>query len=202
MVGRLIFAGVLLLLPACAQTAEDRSRDFAKDGLHLYRQGSYAGARENFRAALVVKPEDADKAIARAEERAQEYAVKLRQARAEIFKMREQRIKQWTAERDAAVDVARKAADCSTVPGCDGVEVICCAQAAGPRHVLYDDGRIAWNMPAEMARHQPREQVVAAADPIADDQGDGPALVEIRDRVGVRMRRDREAGEERRRASR
>lgn len=54
--------------------------------------------------------EEAHKAIARAEERAQEYAVKLRQARAEIFKMREQRIKQWTAERDAALDVSRKAA--------------------------------------------------------------------------------------------
>ena len=54
--------------------------------------------------------EAAHKAIARAEERAQEYALKLRQARVEIFKMREQRIKQWTAERDAAVDVARKAA--------------------------------------------------------------------------------------------
>jgi F-type H+-transporting ATPase subunit b len=54
--------------------------------------------------------EEAHKAIARAEERAQEYATKLRQARGEIFKIREQRIKQWTAERDAALDVARKAA--------------------------------------------------------------------------------------------
>jgi F-type H+-transporting ATPase subunit b len=54
--------------------------------------------------------EDAHRAIARAEERAAEYANKLRQARAEIFKMREQRIKQWSAERDAAVEVARKAA--------------------------------------------------------------------------------------------
>jgi F-type H+-transporting ATPase subunit b len=52
--------------------------------------------------------EDAHKAISRAEQRAQEYAVKLRQARAEIFKMREQRIQQWTAERDAALDAARK----------------------------------------------------------------------------------------------
>jgi F-type H+-transporting ATPase subunit b len=34
----------------------------------------------------------------------------LRQARAEIFKAREERIKQWNAERDAALDVARKAA--------------------------------------------------------------------------------------------
>lgn len=54
--------------------------------------------------------EEAHKAIARAEERTQEYANKLRQARAEIFKIREQRIKQWTAERDTALDAARKAA--------------------------------------------------------------------------------------------
>jgi F-type H+-transporting ATPase subunit b len=54
--------------------------------------------------------EEAHKAIARAEERAAEYATKLRQARAEIFALREQRIRQWTAERDAALDVARKAA--------------------------------------------------------------------------------------------
>lgn len=54
--------------------------------------------------------EDAHKAIARAEERAQEYSARLRQARAEIYKLREQRIKQWNAERDAALDVARRAA--------------------------------------------------------------------------------------------
>jgi F-type H+-transporting ATPase subunit b len=53
--------------------------------------------------------EDAHKAIARAEERAAEYAAKLRQARAELFKAREQRVKQWNAERDAALDEARKA---------------------------------------------------------------------------------------------
>ncbi len=54
--------------------------------------------------------EEAHKAIAQAEARAAEYANKLRQARAEIFKMREQRIKQWSVERDAALDSARKAA--------------------------------------------------------------------------------------------
>jgi F-type H+-transporting ATPase subunit b len=54
--------------------------------------------------------EDAHRAIAQAEGRAAEYANKLRQARAEIFKIREQRIKQWNAERDAALDQARKAA--------------------------------------------------------------------------------------------
>jgi len=54
--------------------------------------------------------EDAHKAIAQAEARAAEYSNKLRQARAEIFKIREQRIRQWSAERDAALDSARKAA--------------------------------------------------------------------------------------------
>jgi F-type H+-transporting ATPase subunit b len=54
--------------------------------------------------------EDANKAIAQAEARAAEYATKLREARAEVFKSREQRIKQWNAQRDAALDAARKAA--------------------------------------------------------------------------------------------
>ena len=54
--------------------------------------------------------EAAHNAIAKAESRAAEYANKLRQARAEIFKLREQRIKQWNAERDAALVEARKAA--------------------------------------------------------------------------------------------
>jgi len=54
--------------------------------------------------------EEAHKAIERAEQRAQEYADRLRQARMEIYKLREQRIKQWSAERDAALDVARRAA--------------------------------------------------------------------------------------------
>jgi len=54
--------------------------------------------------------EEAHQAIARAETRAAEYTTKLRQARAEVFKIREQRIKQWGAERDSALDEARKAA--------------------------------------------------------------------------------------------
>ena len=54
--------------------------------------------------------EEAHRAIAQAEARAADYANKLRQARAEIFKLREQRIKQWNAERDAALDEARTAA--------------------------------------------------------------------------------------------
>jgi F-type H+-transporting ATPase subunit b len=54
--------------------------------------------------------EDAQKAIERAEARAADYAAKLRQARADVYKIREQRAKQWNAEREAALDSARKAA--------------------------------------------------------------------------------------------
>jgi F-type H+-transporting ATPase subunit b len=54
--------------------------------------------------------EAAQKAIADAEERTAEYTTKLRQARAEVYKIREQRLRQWNSERDAALNVARKAA--------------------------------------------------------------------------------------------
>jgi F-type H+-transporting ATPase subunit b len=54
--------------------------------------------------------EKAQQAIAQAEELAGEYADKLRLARGEVFKAREARIKQWNAERDAALDAARKMA--------------------------------------------------------------------------------------------
>jgi F-type H+-transporting ATPase subunit b len=54
--------------------------------------------------------EDARKSIEDAEARAAEYANRLRQARAEALKAREQRVQQWSAERDAALDAAREAA--------------------------------------------------------------------------------------------
>lgn len=54
--------------------------------------------------------EAAQKAIAEAEARTAEYATKLRQARADVYKIREQRLRQWNTERDAALDAARKAA--------------------------------------------------------------------------------------------
>lgn len=54
--------------------------------------------------------EEAHKAIAQAEARAAEYAAKLRQARAEVYKVREQRIQQWNREREAVLDAARHAA--------------------------------------------------------------------------------------------
>ena len=54
--------------------------------------------------------EEARKAIAEAEAKAADYADRLRHARADALKVRDQRIKQWNAQRDAALDGARKAA--------------------------------------------------------------------------------------------
>ena len=73
-------------------------------------QGPLTRTLKERRARTEGAIEDAHKAIAQAEARAAEYAQKLRQARAEIFKIREQRVKQWTTERDAVLDSARKAA--------------------------------------------------------------------------------------------
>jgi F-type H+-transporting ATPase subunit b len=65
---------------------------------------------EKRRALTEGAMEDARKAIAQAEAKAAEYADRLRHARADAMKVRDQRIKQWNAERDAALDAARKAA--------------------------------------------------------------------------------------------
>jgi F-type H+-transporting ATPase subunit b len=73
-------------------------------------QGPLTATLKERRARTEGAVEDAHKAIAQAEARAAEYASKLRQARAEVFKVREQRVKQWNAERDAALDAARKTA--------------------------------------------------------------------------------------------
>ena len=54
--------------------------------------------------------EEAQKAIAAAEAKTTEYTEKLRLARNEAFKVREQRVKQWNAEKDAALEAARKSA--------------------------------------------------------------------------------------------
>jgi F-type H+-transporting ATPase subunit b len=73
-------------------------------------QGPLTRALAERRARTEGAIEDAHKAIAQAEAKATEYADKLRQARAEIFKMREQRAKQRNIEREASLDAARKAA--------------------------------------------------------------------------------------------
>jgi F-type H+-transporting ATPase subunit b len=73
-------------------------------------QGPLSATLKKRRALTEGAMEDAQKAIAEAESRTAEYAAKLRQARAEVYKVREQRVKQWNSERDAALDAARKAA--------------------------------------------------------------------------------------------
>lgn len=73
-------------------------------------QGPLTATLKQRRARTDGAIEDAHKAIAQAEARAAEYAAKLRLARAEVYKVREQRVKQWGTERDAALDAARKAA--------------------------------------------------------------------------------------------
>jgi F-type H+-transporting ATPase subunit b len=73
-------------------------------------QGPLTATLKQRRARTEGAVEDAHKAIALAEARAAEYAAKLRLARAEVYKVREQRVKQSNAERDAALEVARKAA--------------------------------------------------------------------------------------------
>ena len=73
-------------------------------------QGPLTATLKQRRALTTGAMEDAQKAIAEAEARTAEYAEKLRQARAEVYKLREQRVKQWNAERDTALDAARKSA--------------------------------------------------------------------------------------------
>jgi F-type H+-transporting ATPase subunit b len=76
--------------------------------------------------------EDARKAIAQAEAKAAEYAERLRHARAEAFKVREQRVKQWSAERDEALDAARKSAGERVRQAAAAIE----EEAAGARRAI------------------------------------------------------------------
>jgi F-type H+-transporting ATPase subunit b len=61
------------------------------------------------RARTTGAVDQAHGAIAQAEARTAEYEDKLRRAKLEIFSAREQRLKQWTAERDQALAEARAA---------------------------------------------------------------------------------------------
>ena len=106
---------------------------------------------EERRARTEGAVEDAHRAVAKAEARAAEYANKLRQARAEIFKIREKRIQQWNAERDAVLDEARKAAAQKVGQAKAELE----SEAAGARQSIQASS-------AELAR-----QVVRAVLPLA-----------------------------------
>src|SRR4029077_19370320 len=79
------------------------------------------------------------------------------------------------------------------------VEEIDGAQAAAAWHVLHDDRRMAGNELAEVARKQPRIDVVAAARPGADNEIDLPSLVEVRNRFRMRGSHRQHRSEHRRR---
>jgi F-type H+-transporting ATPase subunit b len=74
----------------------------------LLVQGPLSAMLKQRRALTEGAIEDAHAAIARAEAKTAEYADKLRQARSEAYKIREQRVKQWNAEREAALGTVRQ----------------------------------------------------------------------------------------------
>jgi F-type H+-transporting ATPase subunit b len=73
-------------------------------------QGPLSRTLAERRARTSGAVENANKAIAAADAKAEEYADKLRHARAEVFRVREQRLQQWAHERDTVLDAARKKA--------------------------------------------------------------------------------------------
>lgn len=73
--------------------------------------------------------EAAHAAIAAADAKAQEYEAKLRAARAEIFHQREQRVQQWTAQKETALAESRHAAQERVAEARTGIE----AEAATAR---------------------------------------------------------------------
>lgn len=95
-------------------------------------QGPLTATLKERRARTEGAIEDAQKAIALAEAKATEYEAKLRQARAEVYKVREQRVKQRSAERDAALDAARKVAGVKVSQAKAGLE----AEASAARRSI------------------------------------------------------------------
>jgi F-type H+-transporting ATPase subunit b len=73
-------------------------------------QGPLSRTLKERRARTAGAVEEAHKAIAAADAKAADYATRLRQARSEVFKVRESRLKQWAQERDAHLDGERKTA--------------------------------------------------------------------------------------------
>jgi F-type H+-transporting ATPase subunit b len=114
-------------------------------------QGPLTKTLKERRARTEGAQEDARKAIAQAEARAEEYAAKLRHAKAEVFRMREGRVKQWTAERDATLDAARKAA---------GLKV---SQAKAELEAEAADARIGLKASAQGLARQVMRAVLPAA---------------------------------------
>jgi F-type H+-transporting ATPase subunit b len=115
-------------------------------------QGPLTETLKKRRALTLGAMEDARKAIEQAEVRTAEYADRLRQARADAYKIREQRAKQWNMERDAALDAARKAAGTKVSQAKAEVE----AEAASARQAIQTSA-------ADLARQAVRAVLPAGA---------------------------------------
>ena len=115
-------------------------------------QGPLTAVLEKRRTLTEGAMEAARKAIAEAEAKAAEYADRLRHARADAFKVRDQRIKQWNAERDATLDAARKAAGDKVRQAKAALE----AEAAAARNSIQASA-------ADLARQAVRAVLPAAA---------------------------------------
>jgi F-type H+-transporting ATPase subunit b len=85
-------------------------------------QGPLSATLKVRRARTSGAVEEADKAIAAATAKAEDYANKLRQARAEVFKVREARLQQAAGERDQVLEAARKAATAKVMEARVGLE--------------------------------------------------------------------------------
>jgi F-type H+-transporting ATPase subunit b len=75
------------------------------------------------RARTTGAVEQAKGAIAAAEAETSAYEEKLRRAKAEIFEARERRLKQWNAEREAALEQARQATQSRISAAKQGIEL-------------------------------------------------------------------------------
>jgi len=51
--------GLALCVAGCTSPKEERLQEYSSDGLHLFQHGDYTTARQDFEAALVLKPNDA-----------------------------------------------------------------------------------------------------------------------------------------------
>jgi F-type H+-transporting ATPase subunit b len=98
----------------------------------LLIQGPLSRTLRERRARTAGAVEEASKAIAAAEAKAADYVSRLRQARAEVFRVREQRLQQWAQERDSALDGARKTALQHVLEARTGLD----AEAAAARKAL------------------------------------------------------------------
>jgi hypothetical protein len=88
------------------------------------------------------------------------------------------------AEQRVHGDVVGERADGAAVAVGGGVDRRRRGEAARRRLVLCDEGRIARDMPAHVARQRAVVDVVTAAGAAADDQVDLPAFVEVLDGLG------------------